>query len=346
MSKTRRIKESGGDAFANARQMGSRHRAITAQHGGAEDYVRSPVRVRPDQACANPENPRDEITETELAELAESMEALGQIQPATVMTRGAYLAVLPQHEQALGMAEYVVISGSRRLAAARKAGLDAFLIHVNDTPSTREQILEYALVENIQRQDLSPLAEAHALQGLCEVYGTQALAGQRLGKTQGWVSQRLRLLKLIPQVQEDLQAGALTLWQARELARMEPEEQERAREGDYYALISRSEPHSERRPAPEPSPEGGQDAPEQDLAPIPPASIPAPGKKSQPEPQVDDEFPGRDDPAPPAPQHEDDQPVQLMLNLKWEPEAAATKVVRAYGSDRAREMAEAILAQV
>lgn len=342
MSKTRRIKESGGDAFASARQVGSRQRAIEAQHGGAEDYKRSPVRVRPDQACANPENPRDEITETELAELAESMETLGQIQPATVMTRGAYLAVLPQHEQVLGMAEYVVISGSRRLAAARKAGLDTFLIHVNDTPSTREQILEYALVENIQRQDLSPLAEAHALQGLCEVYGTQALAGQRLGKTQGWVSQRLRLLKLTPRVQEDLQAGVLTLWQARELARMEPDEQEQMREGDYYAVI----PNSEKRSAPEPSSDGAQDVPEQDPDPVPPAPVPTPSKKSQPELRADDEVPGGDSPPPPADQEQDDQPVQLMLDLEWEPEAAATEVVRAYGSARAREMAEAILAQV
>lgn len=339
MSKTRRIKESGGDAFANARRVGSRHRAIAAQHGGAEDYMRSPVRVRPDQACANPENPRDEITEIELAELAESMETLGQIQPATVMTRGAYLAVLPHHEQALGMAEYVVISGSRRLAAAQKAGLDTFLIHVNDTPSTREQILEYALVENIQRQDLSPLAEARALQGLCEVYGTQALAGQRLGKTQGWVSQRLRLLKLTPRVQEDLQSGVLTLSQARELARLEPEEQEQAREGDYYAVI----PRSEKRPAPEPSPEGGQDGPKQDPDPAP---APVPSKKSQPEARGDDELPGRDDPASPSSQPEGDEPVQLMLDLEWAPEAAATEVVRAYGSARAREMAEAILAQV
>src|SRR5699024_3962828 len=119
----------------------------------------------------NPLNPRQFFDPTRREELAASLRAVGQLQPATVMTRGAFLEIVPERAEDLAAAEYVVLAGSSRLVAARDAGLEEFLFHVNNKPRTREEVIEVALLENVQRVDLTPLEEAETLQGLCEVYG-------------------------------------------------------------------------------------------------------------------------------------------------------------------------------
>lgn len=86
-------------------------------------------------------------------------------------------------------------------------------------------LAEATLVENIHRQDLPPLLEARELQGLVERHGSQRTAAKRVAKTQAWVSQRLSLLKLTPELQEKLRIGELSVKEARTVASAPPEEQ-------------------------------------------------------------------------------------------------------------------------
>ncbi len=97
---------------------------------------------------------------------------------------------------------HVVIDGSSRLAAAREAGLATIKVMVSDDQgSSSEELLESALVANIHRQDLGELDEARALERLLAIHGSQRDLARRLHRSQAWVSQRLALLNLTPELQ-------------------------------------------------------------------------------------------------------------------------------------------------
>ncbi|WP_405649007.1 ParB/RepB/Spo0J family partition protein [Streptomyces uncialis] len=172
----------------------------------------------------NPFNPRDELTELE--ETAESLKEKGQIQPVAVVRRAAFLSVHPDQEPELGEAEYVVIDGNRRLAAAGVAGLEKLRIDVNDDlAASAEDLLESALIANVHRVDVPPIDQAKALQGLVKVHGSQGKVAKRLGKTPAWVSQRLALLELTPELQKKVETGELKVEPARRIGRMPKGEQ-------------------------------------------------------------------------------------------------------------------------
>ncbi|WP_373432386.1 ParB/RepB/Spo0J family partition protein [Streptomyces canus] len=119
------------------------------------------------------------------------------------MNRDAYVAANPAREADLEAdTTHVVIDGSSRLAAAREAQLTTIKIMVSDDQgTTSEELLESALVANIHRQDLEELDEARALQRLLAIHGSQTALAKRLQRSQGWVSQRLALLNLTPDLQ-------------------------------------------------------------------------------------------------------------------------------------------------
>jgi ParB family chromosome partitioning protein len=174
--------------------------------------------------CHNPFNPREQLTDLE--ETAESLRAKGQIQPVTVVRRAAFLAVHSGEEEHLGDADYVVIDGNRRLAAAHVAGLEKLRVDVNDDLAvSAADILESALIANVHRVDVPPLDQARAIQELVEVHGSQGKVAKRLGKTPAWVSQRLALLELTPELQGKVEAGALKVEAARRIGRLPKEEQ-------------------------------------------------------------------------------------------------------------------------
>ncbi|MGW6866490.1 ParB/RepB/Spo0J family partition protein [Streptomyces sp. NPDC054901] len=178
-----------------------------------------------DQISPNPDNPRDTLGDIE--GLASSLTEIGLVQAITVATVEAYLNERPGREDELANgATYVVIDGHRRLAAAREAGIESVRITINDAlAATDEKLLEAAFVANAQRENLTDLEEAQALSQLVKLYGSQHKAAKRLGVTQPYISQRLSLLALAPDLQADLEAGRRKVEHVRGLAKLTPEAQ-------------------------------------------------------------------------------------------------------------------------
>jgi ParB family chromosome partitioning protein len=148
------------------------------------------------------DNPRHRFDEERLAELASSIEQQGIIQPLVVRDAGN--------------GAFVLIAGERRWRAAQKAGLLEVPVVVKDV--TPAAAFELALVENLQREDLSPIEEAEGYQRLVEEFGyTQESLAQRVGKERSTVANALRLLKLPDAVRAMVSAGQLQMGHARAL---------------------------------------------------------------------------------------------------------------------------------
>lgn len=136
----------------------------------------------------NKNQPRKEFNEDALQELAESIKQFGVIEPLVVVKRKGY---------------YELIAGERRWRAARLAGLKEVPVVIKDYDD--QQIVEIALIENIQREDLNPIEEAHAYERLIEEFHlTQDEVAERVSKSRTTVTNALRLLKLTEKVQQML----------------------------------------------------------------------------------------------------------------------------------------------
>ncbi len=148
--------------------------------------------------------PRTHFNEEHLHELAASIEKNGIMQPIVVRAS----QVLP--------GKYEIIAGERRWRAAQMAGLSRVPVIVRDISDV--QALELALIENIQRQDLTPLEEALGYQRLLEEFNyTQETLAETVGKSRSHVSNLLRLLTLPPEIKEMLEKGDLSMGHARAL---------------------------------------------------------------------------------------------------------------------------------
>lgn len=187
-----------------------------------------PSELALDLVSANPENPREVLGDLE--GLVGSLREVGQVTAITVASVDAYLKGRPTRQGELEPGtQYVVVDGHRRLAAAREAGLAKLKVTVNDAfAATDESLLEAAFVANAQREDLTELEEAHALQRLVQHYGSQHKVAKRLGLTQPYVSQRISLIALAPDLQADLVEGRRTVEQVRGLAKLSHSEQRSA----------------------------------------------------------------------------------------------------------------------
>lgn len=200
-------------------------------------------RLRVDQLARNPYNPREELKAIE--EMADSLTGRGVIQPLTVVTRQAFLEAHPDHDDALGPAEYVVVDGNRRLEGAKLAGLDDVPVHIDDAlAENADTLLETALTAAVQHENLDPLDEAKALQRLVEVHGSQRAVARALGKSSGWVTQRLALLKLTPDLQKAVEDKSLPVEVARRVGQL-PEQQQH--DAAQEALTERTENKKRRR---------------------------------------------------------------------------------------------------
>ncbi|GHE24410.1 ParB/RepB/Spo0J family partition protein [Streptomyces capillispiralis] len=183
------------------RTVSARRQAVAAATGVPTEGIAPPTELPVNRISLNPDNPRSTLGD--LTDLAGSLKTHGQKQAVTVMNRDAYVKANPEREADLEPdTTHVVVDGSSRLAAAREAGLDTLAVMVSDNQgSTPEELLESALVANIHRQALEELDEARALQRLLEIHGSQRALAKRLHRSQGWVSQRLALLNLTPELQ-------------------------------------------------------------------------------------------------------------------------------------------------
>ncbi|MFJ7264710.1 ParB/RepB/Spo0J family partition protein [Streptomyces globosus] len=231
-------------SFARAQPVGvsPRRAAIAEATGAPTSGVQPPSEVPIEALAHNPFNLREDLTE--LDELAQSLLSRGQLQPLAVATRMAFMEAHPGQTDGLGRAPYVVIDGNRRLAAAQLAGLKSMHIHVNDSlASSAADILESALIANVHRVDVAPMDQARALQELVDVHGSQAQVAKRLGKTPAWVSQRLALLNLTPELQEKVDTGELKVEPARRIGRL-PQEQQEAAAAEAAAVTPRQRTHT------------------------------------------------------------------------------------------------------
>jgi ParB family chromosome partitioning protein len=151
----------------------------------------------------NPRQPRVRNDEVELNELTTSIREHGVLQPLLI-TRGAETE------------RYILIAGERRLLAARKAGLETVPAIVRE--ATEQQLVELALVENVQRADLSPLEAAEAYRQLSEDFSmSHEEIANRVGKNRVTVTNTLRLLKLPPEAQQAVSDGLISEGHARAL---------------------------------------------------------------------------------------------------------------------------------
>ncbi len=159
----------------------------------------------------NPHQPRTHFDETALAELAASIKEHGIIQPLIVTQ-----ATRPDPAVDGSSVQYDLVTGERRWRAAQLAQVADVPVIVRE--ASPEQIMAWALVENIQREDLSPLEEAAAYRTLMDELGlTQAEVADRVGKSRSAVANTVRLLQLSPTIQEALVNGHISAGHARAL---------------------------------------------------------------------------------------------------------------------------------
>jgi len=161
--------------------------------------------VQSDQIKPNPFQPREEFNQEHIAELAQSIKEKGVIQPLLVRRRGD---------------NYELIAGERRLRACNLLGLKEIPLIVKDVDD--RDALEYALIENIQRESLNPIEEAHAYQHLIDKFQvTQEKISEALGKARTTIANTLRLLKLPHEIQEELKKGRISFAHGRALLEIE-----------------------------------------------------------------------------------------------------------------------------
>jgi ParB family transcriptional regulator, chromosome partitioning protein len=177
---------------------------VTETTGGYSDYFVCPIeKIRP-----NPNQPRKHFAADKLDELAASIREKGIIQPLVVTQRDGV---------------YEIIAGERRWRAAQKAGVREVPVVIRE--ASEDGVLELALIENIQRQDLNAIEEAHAYRSLVEHFGiSHEDVARRVGKNRTSVTNSLRLLKLPAEVQQDIVEERMSMGHARTLLALESSE--------------------------------------------------------------------------------------------------------------------------
>ncbi len=176
-------------------------------NSGREEYIEIDL----DLIKANAAQPRTRFSEEDMEELAQSIRINGVIQPIIVRRKGA---------------NFEIVAGERRWRASQRAGLQKIAAVVKDIAD--EKLLELALIENIQRQELNAMEEARAYRNLVETVGlTQEMIAERVGKNRTVVTTFLRLLKLPEDIQRLIEEAKITAGHARALLMAEGAETQR-----------------------------------------------------------------------------------------------------------------------
>jgi ParB family chromosome partitioning protein len=162
-----------------------------------QPYFKVPI----GQVIANPNQPRKFFDESKIAELSQSLKDKGMLHPLIVTQKNG---------------RYELVSGERRLRAARLAGLAEVPVILREAGAS--EVLELAIIENVQREDLDAIEESAAYQELMDKFGyTQEQVAQKVGKERATVANLLRLLKLPLKAKEALQSGKISMGHARAL---------------------------------------------------------------------------------------------------------------------------------
>ncbi len=183
-------------------------------HGGAAKYqgaarLKDALAIKLEQIVADPNQPRKEFDPAELADLAESLKARGQLQPIRVRWDE-------------GAGKWVVIAGERRLRAAQMAGLPTLVCIEATKPQTEDDILEDQLVENCLRADLKPVEQARAFRTLMDRRGwSYRQLGSALNLSSAHITRSMALLNLPADLQEQVDLGTVPASAAAEVAKIE-----------------------------------------------------------------------------------------------------------------------------
>lgn len=168
-----------------------------------KEYMMKLSIIEPNQG-----QPRKDFNEESIAELADSIKKYGVLQPLLVKKQGEH---------------YEIVAGERRWRAAKEAGLKEIPVVIKEY--TRQQAMEIALIENVQREDLNPIEEAQAYQQLMQEFAlTQEEIAERVSRSRTAITNCMRLLKLDKRVQELLIQGQLSSGHARALLALENQE--------------------------------------------------------------------------------------------------------------------------
>lgn len=233
-------------------------------------------RVPVGRLTANLVNPRKDFgTEDQLIDLGKSL-ARRQIQACPVVSRGAYLNLWPDHSKEIGDVDYVLVSGERRYRAATVTGLPALDCVVDDNIATdRKTFMEAVVSENVDRQNFDPIEEAYAVQALVAEFGSNRAVAQHFERVDGWVTQRILLTHLDPQMQTLARRKEIPLEAARTLGKLARDhEWDGQRQADWW-----DEQQEQRQSA-----TAARKAAKKAKTLPPPASPPAPSEPAVPKP--------------------------------------------------------------
>jgi ParB family chromosome partitioning protein len=232
--------------------------AVTPAQPPPRDQAR-PLELDIDLLAPNPRQPRTHIDEARLEELAQSIRSHGVIQPILARKVGQ---------------TYEIVAGERRWRAAQRAGLLKIPVVIRDV--AEDQLLQVALIENIQRDDLTAIEEAQAYRRLSdELQMSQEQIAAEVGKDRATIANYLRLLKLPVEIRNDLAAGTVSMGHARAILGLSDEAAQRrvAREvvsrqlsvRETEALIRRETKGPASAPAPDRKPDPNTRAAEEQL---------------------------------------------------------------------------------
>lgn len=176
--------------------------------------AKSPYQILPiHKVEPNPDQPRQDFDEDELQALADSIAVHGVVQPLTV--------------REVSSGYYQIIAGERRWRASRLAGLKEVPVVIIEADD--KKVIELALIENLQRQDLNPVEEAMGYQILMSEYGmTQEETAKQVGKSRPAIANALRLLSLCPDVLDLVRTGTLSAGHARAILMLKTEKEQKA----------------------------------------------------------------------------------------------------------------------
>src|SRR5579884_1780999 len=208
----------GLSALLPTKQSAVLDRSVRTPASGGSEPQSGAVEISIDLIDPNPHQPRSVFQPERMEELAQSIRVNGIIQPLIVRRNGE---------------RYELVAGERRWRASKLAGLERVPVVVQDF--ARDRLLELALIENIQREDLNPLEAAHAFDRLAREMGlSHEEIGRRTGKDRSSIANFIRLLKLPPEVQKLVAEGRLAMGQARALLGL-PDAESQIRLGEKAA---------------------------------------------------------------------------------------------------------------
>lgn len=229
-------------------------------------------------------NPRTDFgTEDQLIDLGKSL-ARRQNQPCPVVSRSAYLKLWPDHAEQVGDVDYVLVSGERRYRGADAVGLLVLDCVANDAfADDRKTFMEAVVSENVDRQNFDPIEEAYAVRALVAEFGSNRAVAQHFDRVDGWITQRVLLTHLDPQMQTLVRQKDIPLEAARSLGKLARDKDWSAQEQMAWWLQER-----ERRAVAAASRaavrKAGRDSPDGPPRPPTAPTPPAPSPQTQPVP--------------------------------------------------------------